>query len=84
MHLLSCIAWSCFVFNLGYNSVLAKGRSSPSSAHDTVVHLDKLAVAVSQCKPSQALTIPSSFDQDEFLVYHESQQRLRYILTFKF
>lgn len=68
----------------GFDSILAKGRQEPDDKKDVKVKLDKHDVAVPQAKPlPQADSANSSFHQSEYLVYKESQQRLRYVLTFK-
>ena len=68
----------------GFDSILAKGRQEPDGKMDAKVKLDKHDVAVPQSKPlPQADSASSSFQQSEYLVYQESQQRLRYVLTFK-
>lgn len=68
----------------GFDSILAKGRQEPDGEKDTKVKLDKRDVSVPQGKPlPQPDAASSSFSQSEYLVYKESQQRLRYVLTFK-
>lgn len=68
----------------GFDSILAKGRQEPNGKMDVKVKLDKHDVAVPQAKPEpQDDAASSSFHQSEYLVYKESQQRLRYVLTFK-
>lgn len=69
----------------GYHSVLAKGRQEPDPKKDTHLDIGGVRVAVPQGKPvKQAASAKSSFSQSEYLVYRESQQRLRYILTFSY
>jgi len=70
----------------GFDSVLAKAKRSPPESGDTVLTLDGVKVKVPQLPPADvAIANPnSSFSQDEFLVYREEQQRLRYALTFTY
>lgn len=65
----------------GYDSVLAKGTQTPVN---TVVDIDieGKTVGVPQGAPSPS-GVQSSFHQDEFLIYRESQARLRYVITVK-
>ncbi|KAK9814186.1 hypothetical protein WJX72_001934 [[Myrmecia] bisecta] len=69
----------------GFDSVVARGRTEPDPAKDAVLALDGRSVIVPQGKP---IPMPaygsSSFSQSEYLLYQESQQRIRYIATFKF
>ncbi|KAF0683846.1 Aste57867_24121 [Aphanomyces stellatus] len=66
----------------GYDSVLAKGTVHPSPAMDETIELDGTPVQVNVGSPVQS-GVSSSFHHDEYLVYKESQQRLRFIITFK-
>ena len=70
----------------GFQSVLAKGSKSPDTAEDEVVEIDGKSISVPQSKPIRNTSNAeiSSFSQDEFLVYNETQQRLRFILTFRY
>jgi poly [ADP-ribose] polymerase 2/3/4 len=65
----------------GYDSVLARGKQTPSSY--TEMLFDGKKVSVPQGLPGESGFQSSSFDQDEHLVYHESQVRLRYVITLK-
>jgi poly [ADP-ribose] polymerase len=67
----------------GFDSVLAKGRTEPDEAADTTITLDKKKVVVPQGKPKQT-GLTTSFGESEYLVYRESQARIRYILRVKF
>ena len=51
---------------------------------DTTVTLEKKSVAVPQGKPITTSYSNSSFSQSEYLIYKESQCRLRYMLKMKF
>lgn len=63
--------------------MLAKGRQEPDPRLETKIALDGVNVSVPQGKPvPQSSAAKSSFSQSEYLVYQESQQRLRYVLTF--
>lgn len=65
--------------------MLAKGRQEPDPKQDTHLDLGGVRVAVPQGKPvKQAAAAQSGFHQSEYLVYSETQQRLRYVLTFSF
>uniref|UniRef100_A0A8C3Q3Y0 Uncharacterized protein n=1 Tax=Geospiza parvula TaxID=87175 RepID=A0A8C3Q3Y0_GEOPR len=69
----------------GYDSVLACGRTEPDPAQDEEVLLDGKKVLVCQGKP---IPMPaykdSSFSQSEYLIYKESQCRLRYLVQLHF
>jgi poly [ADP-ribose] polymerase 2/3/4 len=69
----------------GFDSVLAKSGRSPPESGDATLTLGGTKVKVSQLPPAPAGSVPhSSFSQDEFLVYKEAQQRLRYAVTFTY
>jgi len=69
----------------GYDSIVAKGWTEPDPSKDTTLTLDGKAVTVPQGKPiSQPQWSKSSFSQSEYLVYKESQVRMRYLLKLKF
>ncbi|OXB58158.1 hypothetical protein ASZ78_006930 [Callipepla squamata] len=69
----------------GYDSVLACGRTEPDPAQDEEVLLDGKKVLVCQGKP---IPMPaykdSSFFQSEYLIYQESQCRIRYLVQLRF
>uniref|UniRef100_A0A8D2NYT2 Poly [ADP-ribose] polymerase n=1 Tax=Zosterops lateralis melanops TaxID=1220523 RepID=A0A8D2NYT2_ZOSLA len=69
----------------GYDSVLACGRTEPDPAQDKEMLLDGKKVLVSQGKP---IPMPaykdSSFSQSEYLIYQESQCRIRYLVQLHF
>uniref|UniRef100_A0A8B9S681 Poly [ADP-ribose] polymerase n=1 Tax=Apteryx owenii TaxID=8824 RepID=A0A8B9S681_APTOW len=69
----------------GYDSVLACGRTEPDPAQDEEVLLDGRKVLVCQGKP---IPMPaykdSSFSQSEYLIYQESQCRIRYLIQLRF
>lgn len=67
----------------GSQSVLAKGRYAPDEIKSTTLNIDGRSVKVPQGKPIEVKSAQSSsFQHNEFLVYKESQHRIRYILTF--
>ncbi|XP_060095964.1 protein mono-ADP-ribosyltransferase PARP3 [Heteronotia binoei] len=69
----------------GYDSVLACGRTEPDPAYDKEIILDGKRVQVAQGKPiSMAEYQGSSFCQSEYLIYQESQCRIRYLVQLKF
>lgn len=69
----------------GFDSVIAKGQRDPDPALETTLELDGRKVVVPQGKPkSMPEYASSSFFQTEWLVYKESQARLRYVLKFEF
>ncbi|XP_064523820.1 protein mono-ADP-ribosyltransferase PARP3 isoform X6 [Pseudopipra pipra] len=69
----------------GYDSVLACGQTEPDPAQDEEVLLDGKKVLVCQGKP---IPMPaykkSSFRQSEYLIYQESQCRIRYLVQLRF
>lgn len=65
----------------GYDCVVARGMVEPDPSKDTCIILDGKTVAVPQGKPKkQPQFSNSSFSQSEYLIYKESQCRLRYLL----
>uniref|UniRef100_A0A8D0G559 Poly [ADP-ribose] polymerase n=1 Tax=Sphenodon punctatus TaxID=8508 RepID=A0A8D0G559_SPHPU len=65
----------------GYNSVVACGATEPDPAHDKELLLDGKKVVVPQGKPiSMTKYQGSSFSQSEYLIYQESQCRIRYLV----
>ncbi|NWZ01746.1 PARP3 polymerase, partial [Loxia curvirostra] len=69
----------------GYDSVLACGWTEPDPAQDEAVLLDGKKVLVCQGKP---IPMPaykdSSFSQSEYIIYKESQCRIRYLVQLRF
>ncbi|XP_058701103.1 protein mono-ADP-ribosyltransferase PARP3 [Poecile atricapillus] len=69
----------------GYDSVLACGQTEPDPAQDKEVLMDGKKVLVCQGKP---ICMPaykdSSFSQSEYLIYQESQCRIRYLVQIRF
>lgn len=69
----------------GYDSVVARGMTEPDPSKDTEIILDGRKVVVPQGKPiPQPKYKDSYFSQSEYLVYKESQCRIRYLLELKF
>lgn len=67
----------------GYDSVLAKGQQEPDAKFDTTLSIQGREVVVPQAKP-KSTGVSSSFYQSEYLIYKESQNRIRYLLLFDF
>ncbi|NXC76689.1 PARP3 polymerase, partial [Anhinga anhinga] len=69
----------------GYDSVLACGQMEPDPAQDEEVLLDGKKVLVCQGKPIPMPTYKdSSFSQSEYVIYQESQCRIRYLVQLQF
>ncbi|XP_071815911.1 protein mono-ADP-ribosyltransferase PARP3-like [Apostichopus japonicus] len=68
----------------GYDSIIAKGQQEPDPLKDTTLTIDGNEIKVPQGKPvRQQQFMHSSFWQSEYLIYKESQNRIRYLLQFK-
>ncbi|KAM9410726.1 protein mono-ADP-ribosyltransferase PARP3-like isoform 1-T3 [Pholidichthys leucotaenia] len=66
---------------VGYDSVVARGQVEPDSLKDTVITLEGKRVAVPQGKAiNQPKFSKSNFYNSEYLIYKESQCRIRYLL----
>lgn len=69
----------------GYDSVVARGNQEPDPSKDVFIELDGKKVAVPQGKAiKQQQYQDSSFFNSEYLIYKESQCRIRYLLELKF
>ena len=69
----------------GFESVVARGRTEPDPSQAVKLEIEGNAVQVPQGKPVHVPEFNnSSFTQSEYLLYHESQARIRYMLTMKF
>ncbi|KAG0710972.1 Poly [ADP-ribose] polymerase 3 [Chionoecetes opilio] len=69
----------------GFDSVVARGSNEPDPKKDKKHVLDGKDVVVPVGKPvPQKQWSKSGFNQSEYLVYKESQARLRYLLKFSF
>ncbi len=65
----------------GYDCIVARGHTEPDPQHDIEWEFEGKKVIIPQGKPiKQSKYSGSSFTQSEYLVYKESQVRLRYIL----
>lgn len=65
----------------GFDSVIARGHTEPDPTQDTLLELDGQKVTVPQGQPVPCPEFQSSsFSQSEYLIYHESQCRLRFLL----
>jgi poly [ADP-ribose] polymerase 2/3/4 len=67
----------------GYDSVVAQGNTEPDPKEDTHLMIDGNKVVVPQGKPISNVN-GSSFAQSEYLIYDESQNRIRYLCKMKF
>ncbi|XP_057702981.1 protein mono-ADP-ribosyltransferase PARP3 isoform X2 [Corythoichthys intestinalis] len=68
----------------GFDSVVARGQVEPDPSKDIFITLDGNKVAVPQGKPVlQPQYSTSYFHNSEYLIYKESQCRLRYLLELK-
>ncbi|XP_044307387.1 protein mono-ADP-ribosyltransferase PARP3 [Varanus komodoensis] len=69
----------------GYDSVLACGRTEPDPKYDKELILDGKKVLISQGKPIPMAKYKNScFWQSEYLIYQESQCRIRYLVQLRF
>ncbi|KAG9277107.1 poly ADP-ribose polymerase 3 [Astyanax mexicanus] len=69
----------------GYDSVVARGRQEPDSANDVTIDLDGKKVTVPQGKAKKQPQYEESyFHNSEYLIYKESQCRIRYLLELRF
>ncbi|KAI5109210.1 poly [ADP-ribose] polymerase 3, partial [Silurus meridionalis] len=69
----------------GYDSVVARGIVEPDPSKDVFITLDGKKVAVPQGKAIQQSEYQkSSFYNSEYLIYKESQCRIRYLLELLF
>nr|XP_006978452.1 protein mono-ADP-ribosyltransferase PARP3 [Peromyscus maniculatus bairdii]XP_042137502.1 protein mono-ADP-ribosyltransferase PARP3 [Peromyscus maniculatus bairdii] len=69
----------------GFDSVVARGHTEPDPTQDIELELDGQQVAVPQGQPLPCPSFESSsFSQSEYLIYKESQCRLRYLLEIHF
>ncbi|XP_036594429.1 protein mono-ADP-ribosyltransferase PARP3 [Trichosurus vulpecula] len=69
----------------GYHSIVARGHTEPDPRQDVVLELEGQKVMVPQGPPMPMPDFQeSSFFQSEYLIYKESQCRLRYLLQLHF
>ncbi|CAL8335429.1 unnamed protein product [Lota lota] len=65
----------------GFDSVVARGQVEPDPSKDTTITLDGKEVVVAQGKAiKQSQYKQSHFSNSEYLIYKESQCRIRYLL----
>jgi poly [ADP-ribose] polymerase len=65
----------------GFDCIVARGQTEPDPRHDIEWEFEGKKVIIPQGKPiKQAQYSKSSFSQSEYLLYKESQVRLRYVL----
>jgi poly [ADP-ribose] polymerase len=64
----------------GYHCIVARGHTEPDPKHDIEWEFDGKTVIIPQGKPIKTSFGKSSFSQSEYLLYKESQVRLRYVL----
>lgn len=65
----------------GFQCIVARGHTEPDPKDDVTIELDGNKVVVPVGKPiAQPKYAKSTFTQSEYLVYSESQVRLRYVL----
>ena len=68
----------------GYDSIVARGSTGPDTKKDVDIELDGNLVAVPQSAAiPQSKFSDSRFDKSEFLLYKESQHRIRYMIKFE-
>ncbi|XP_029455379.1 protein mono-ADP-ribosyltransferase PARP3 isoform X2 [Rhinatrema bivittatum] len=69
----------------GYDSVVARGLTEPDPKKDKDMVLDGKTVVISQGKPTSMPKYKgSNFSQSEYLVYKESQCRIRFLIQLQF
>jgi poly [ADP-ribose] polymerase 2/3/4 len=66
----------------GYDSIVAKGQQEPDEKYDTTIDGEWGKIIVPQAKPKKTNN-KSSFHQSEYLVYKESQVRMKYLIVFE-
>ncbi|XP_059800531.1 protein mono-ADP-ribosyltransferase PARP3 isoform X2 [Hypanus sabinus] len=70
---------------MGFDSVVARGITEPDPSQDKVEIIDEKRVIVPQGKPKKVkLAKNSSFSQSEYVIYQESQARLRYLVQVRY
>uniref|UniRef100_V9KQ97 Poly [ADP-ribose] polymerase n=1 Tax=Callorhinchus milii TaxID=7868 RepID=V9KQ97_CALMI len=69
----------------GFDCVVARGYTEPDPSQDKELVLDGKKVMVPQGKPKKMKEYNNSrFSQSEYVIYKESQARIRYMLQMKF
>lgn len=73
--------WNLKAAPKGYDCIVARGHTEPDPDHDLEWEFEGKKVIIPQGKPvKQSKYGKSSFSQSEYLLYKESQVRLRYVL----
>lgn len=68
----------------GFDCVIARGSTEPDEKEDVKVPIEGKPVVVPQGKPRHVSEYQNSyFSQSEYLVYKESQARIRYLIMIK-
>jgi len=67
----------------GFDSIVARARQSPIGSSHKMLSIDGEKVLVPLGTPKQT-NVQSFFDHDEYLIYQESQHRVRYVLQFEY
>lgn len=76
--------WRLTAAPKGYDSIVAKGSQEPDPKKDTSLTIDGNEVTVPQGAPIPVAKFSdSNFSQSEYLIYKESQNRIRYLLKMK-
>ena len=65
----------------GYDSIRARGEKEPSESDSMMLNIDGKNVMVPQTQATPT-GVRSSFCHNEYLVYEESQHRIRYAVEF--
>lgn len=68
---------------LGTDSVVATGTTDPPAAEDVTVQLDGRDVVVPLAAAAPT-GVESAFDKSEYVLYLESQARLRYFVVVRY
>ena len=75
--------WTLTAAPRGYDSVIARGSREPDKRHDTTLRLGTHDVQVAQASVVST-GVSSSFRESEYLVYDESQCRIRFVARCQF
>lgn len=84
-HTITMDDWRLTAAPKGFDSIVARGYGEPDPKKDTTLTIDGKKVAVPQGKRiDQPQYKGSRFDKSEYLLYQESQHRIRYVLMLQF
>ena len=65
----------------GYDSIIAQGQHDPDPKQNETIQIGDSEVIVPKGKPHQRKIYENSnFDFSEYLIYHEAQNKLRFVL----